>query len=140
MQHDFIDPFTSPKTIRRDATGVSCTDANGVMDYYVTVTKWSKCSVEAFTEHYNSVISQLGSFCLPQITGTTPGFYWKSSACQSISQLKFSCTISTNWLNLWTNKKTVWLTNFTRSCIMIILFYNAKIGVVLHRFVSHKIF
>jgi len=72
MQHDFIDPFTSPKTIRTDATGVSCTNANGVMDYYVTVTKWSKCSVEAFTAHYNDVITQLGSFCMPQITGTTP--------------------------------------------------------------------
>ena len=75
MPHDFIDPFASPKTIRRDAAGVTCTDANGVMDYYVTVTKWSKCSVEAFTAYYNQIISQYGSYCLPQITGTTPGLY-----------------------------------------------------------------
>ena len=64
MTHDFTDPFTSPKTILRDSKGISCTDANGVMDYYVTVQKWSTCSVEAFTQHYNNVVNSDGKFCM----------------------------------------------------------------------------
>jgi hypothetical protein len=44
MMHDFIDPYTDPKTVRRDSKGGSCTIVNGVMSYYVTVLKWSKCS------------------------------------------------------------------------------------------------
>jgi hypothetical protein len=50
MNHDFTDPFTSPKTVLRDSAGNSCTDSNGVMDYYVTVQKWTTCSVERFTQ------------------------------------------------------------------------------------------
>jgi hypothetical protein len=64
MNHDFIDPYNSPKTIYRDSKGVSCTDSNGVMDYYVTVQKWTTCSVERFTEHYNSIVSANGQFCM----------------------------------------------------------------------------
>ena len=72
MNHDFIDPYTSPKTIFRDAAGNTCTDVNGVMDYYVTVQKWTTCSVERFTQHYNNVVSSQGSFCMP-INGVAPG-------------------------------------------------------------------
>ena len=64
MNHDFTDPYTSPKTILRDSNGVSCTDSNGVMDYYVTVQKWTTCSVEWFTQRYNNVISSAGTFCM----------------------------------------------------------------------------
>ena len=64
MNHDFIDPFTNPKTIFRDSNGVSCTDTNGVMDYYVTVQKWTTCSVERFTQHYNNVVNSDGQFCM----------------------------------------------------------------------------
>lgn len=67
MNHDFIDPYTSPKTIYRDANGVSCTDDHGVMDYYVKVEKWSTCSVERFSQHFNNVILEQGRFCMPQI-------------------------------------------------------------------------
>jgi hypothetical protein len=73
MNHDFEDPFASPKTILRDAAGNSCTDSNGVMDYYVTVQKWTTCSVERFTQHYNNVVSSTGSFCMKLNSGTTPG-------------------------------------------------------------------
>ena len=65
MDHDFIDPYTSPKTIFRDSSGKSCTDDHGVMDYYVSVQKWTTCSVERFTQHYNNVISWYGQFCMP---------------------------------------------------------------------------
>jgi hypothetical protein len=64
MNHDFIDPYASPKTIFRDAAGNTCTNVNGVMDYYVTVQKWTTCSVERLTQHYNNVISSQGKFCL----------------------------------------------------------------------------
>lgn len=75
MNHDFIDPYTSPKTIFRDASGNTCTDVNGVMDYYVTVQKWTTCSVERFTQHYNAIVSSQGTFCMPLNTGgLTPGF------------------------------------------------------------------
>ena len=73
MYHDFIDPYANPKTIFRDAAGNTCTNVNGVMDYYVTVQKWTTCSVERFTRHYNNVIASAGSFCMPLNTGTTPG-------------------------------------------------------------------
>ena len=72
MNHDFIDPYTSPKTILRDSKGASCTDSNGVMDYYVTVQKWTTCSVEGFTQHYNDVVSEAGKFCLG-LSGNTAG-------------------------------------------------------------------
>jgi hypothetical protein len=76
MNHDFTDPFTSPKTVLRDSAGNSCTDSNGVMDYYVTVQKWTTCSVERFTEHYNNVVSGVGSFCLKLNSGgATPGYF-----------------------------------------------------------------
>ena len=74
MTHDFIDPYTSPKTILRDAKGVSCTDSNGVMDYYVTVQKWTTCSVEGFTQHYNNIVAQAGSFCMALAGPVTPGW------------------------------------------------------------------
>jgi hypothetical protein len=67
MSHDFVDPFTTPKTVLRDSAGNSCTDSNGVMDYFVTVQKWTTCSVEKFGRHYNNVVSGLGSFCMPLI-------------------------------------------------------------------------
>ena len=39
MQHDFVDPFGTPKNIRQHPeTGVSCTDDNGIMDYFVVST------------------------------------------------------------------------------------------------------
>ena len=64
MSHDFEDPFANPKTILKDSNGVSCTDSNGVMDYYVTVQMWTTCSVEKFTEHYNNILAENGNFCL----------------------------------------------------------------------------
>ena len=73
MYHDFIDPYTNPKTIFRDANGVSCTDSNGVMDYFVTVQKWTTCSVERFTQHYNDIVSLTGSFCLALAGPVSPG-------------------------------------------------------------------
>ncbi len=77
MNHDFIDPYNTPKTIYRDSNGVSCTDSNGVMDYYVNVQKWTTCSVEMFTQHYNNIVSANGKFCLDLAgAGTTdPGPY-----------------------------------------------------------------
>ena len=73
MSHDFIDPISSPKTIRYDSNGNSCTDHNGVMDYYVVVTQLTNCSVEAFTDLYNYYLSN-GGFCLELMsaTGTRP--------------------------------------------------------------------
>ena len=35
MQHDFINPFSNPKTDRFSADGTKCTDDNGIMDYNV---------------------------------------------------------------------------------------------------------
>ena len=35
MRHDFIDPFSVPKTDRFSANGTKCTDDNGIMDYFV---------------------------------------------------------------------------------------------------------
>ena len=35
MRHDFIDPFSVPKTDRFSADGTKCTDDNGIMDYNV---------------------------------------------------------------------------------------------------------
>lgn len=75
MPHDFMDPYQSPKIIRRDSRGLSCTDNNGVMDYYVTVQKWTTCSVEKFTEHYNNVLNRDGKFCLPVNQGNFFIFY-----------------------------------------------------------------
>ena len=72
MNHDFVDPFTSPKTILRDSNGVSCTDSNCVMDYFVSVQKWSTCSVEWFTQYYNSIISSNGQFCMALAGNGTP--------------------------------------------------------------------
>jgi hypothetical protein len=86
MPHDFIDPYTSPKTVRRDSAGNSCTDVNGVMDYYVTVQKWSTCSVQSFTQHYNNVISSTGSFCLKLNSGTGQYFV--------IMYMKGACTLN----------------------------------------------
>jgi len=72
MPHDFVDPYTNPKTILRDSKGVSCTNINGVMDYFVTVQRWTTCSVEGFTQHYNNIISSNGQFCMA-VAGTTAG-------------------------------------------------------------------
>ncbi len=92
MNHDFIDPYTSPKTPYLDSKGASCTDSNGVMDYYVTVQKWTTCSVERFTSNYNQVIAERGTFCLPTIGGSneTPGFiiiHTVSQICFIVSTL-----------------------------------------------------
>ena len=35
MRHDFIDPFSVPKTDRFSTDGTKCTDDNGIMDYNV---------------------------------------------------------------------------------------------------------
>ena len=35
MRHDFIDPFSVPKTDRFSADGTKCTNDNGIMDYNV---------------------------------------------------------------------------------------------------------
>ncbi len=86
MNHDFIDPYTSPKTIFRDSNNNTCTDVNGVMDYYVTVQKWTTCSVERFTLHYNNVLSR-GSFCLP-IIGVPIGFNFFCPAILISSECK----------------------------------------------------
>jgi hypothetical protein len=75
MPHDFSALYSNPKNILRDSVGNSCTDVNGVMDYYVTVKRWSTCSVEFFARHYNNVISRTGSFCLKLNSGTTPGAF-----------------------------------------------------------------
>jgi len=71
MNHDFTDPFSTPKTVLRDSKGVSCTDGNGVMDYYVTVQKWTTCSVEWFTNRYNDVLTSDGKFCMETSGGGT---------------------------------------------------------------------
>ena len=43
MKHDFEDPFNQPKNIRyHPETGVSCTDDNGIMDYYVVYMLYTK--------------------------------------------------------------------------------------------------
>jgi hypothetical protein len=72
MGHDFTEPYSNPKTILRDSNGVSCTDINGVMDYYVIVQKWTTCSVEAFTQHYNYILRYYGQFCMA-LAGNTAG-------------------------------------------------------------------
>ena len=59
FRHDFIDPYTNPKNYRYDSNGNPCTNIGGVMDYYVTVTRWTSCSYEALTNYVNS-----GSFCM----------------------------------------------------------------------------
>ena len=35
MQHDFINPYSDPKTDRFHPDGTKCTDDNGIMDYFV---------------------------------------------------------------------------------------------------------
>jgi hypothetical protein len=64
MNHDFIDPYTTPKNIRRNSAGNTCTDVNGVMDYYVIIQKWTTCSNEKLTAYYNNVVSAIGKYCL----------------------------------------------------------------------------
>ena len=74
MYHDFLEPFSTPKTMYQDSNGINCTNVNGVMDYYVTVLRWTTCSVEKFTQHYNNVIYYYGKFCMPL---NTQGTYLK---------------------------------------------------------------
>ena len=66
MKHDFIGDCREgqPKTIARDSKGVTCTDNGGMMDYYQVVNKWTTCSVENFTEHYNAVYNDKKEFCM----------------------------------------------------------------------------
>jgi hypothetical protein len=64
MKHDFIEPLSIPKGIIYDSNGDSCTDIYGVMDNKPLVQKWSKCSVESFTEYYNEVVTSQGKFCM----------------------------------------------------------------------------
>ena len=35
MEHDFINPYSDPKTDRFHPDGTKCTDDNGIMDYFV---------------------------------------------------------------------------------------------------------
>lgn len=114
MYHDFIDPFTSPKTVYRDSNGVSCTDDHGVMDYFVTVQKWSTCSVERFTQHYNNVVARDGKFCLALAgDGTTlsnkPSFSGSKNIVKNYNVLK--CAI---WLFLANGNWGPW--SFWGSC------------------------
>ena len=74
MKHDFVDPFTYPKPIRRDSAGNTCTDVNSVMDYFVIVKQWSTCSVEDLTIYYNNVLQTQGSFCMP--VNSAPGLHY----------------------------------------------------------------
>ena len=87
MPHDFLDPYTSPKKVRNDKSGVSCTDKGGVLDYYVTVDKWSRCSVESFTDHFNYIIAEEGDFCMPtNSVGKTINkisWLWNRNCCQN---------------------------------------------------------
>ena len=76
MNHDFIDPYTNPKTIFLDSAGNSCTNNGGVMDYFVAVNKWTTCSVERFTQHYNNVLSRGAGFCMPLNGGSRPGNFF----------------------------------------------------------------
>ena len=64
MFHDFLDPYTNPKVNRIDSKGVVCTNKYGVMDYYNPVQIWTTCSVEAFTNTYNNILTGQGSYCL----------------------------------------------------------------------------
>jgi len=72
MPHDFINPISTPKTIRRDSKGNSCTDIYGVMDYGQAKI-WSTCSVEQFTAYYNEIVNKTGKFCMALNGGTAPG-------------------------------------------------------------------
>ena len=60
--------------IRRDSKGASCTNINGVLDYNDPehALRWSTCSVELFTKHYNDMISANGNFCMA-LAGTPGG-------------------------------------------------------------------
>jgi hypothetical protein len=64
MLHDFTGVYASPKKVLLDSKGQTCTDIGGVMDYYVTVTRWSSCSNEFFYKLYNSEVQKKGNFCL----------------------------------------------------------------------------
>ena len=59
MEHDFLNGDTNQK--RYDSKGRLCTGQGGVMDYsQKAVDKWSTCSVEDFTNYFNSMTT----YCL----------------------------------------------------------------------------
>jgi len=68
MKHDFgteADGYTDTRQERFTRSGEKCTKIEGFMDYYGKTTKWSACSVQDFTDYYNSV----RTWCLPEFSG-----------------------------------------------------------------------
>jgi len=69
MKHDFNG---SPSNKRyTDVGNQLCTGVDGYMDYYNEPNKWSPCSVQDFTNYYNSVLTSQGEWCMPLLTTTT---------------------------------------------------------------------
>ena len=58
MRHDFNN--NNPKDKRFSSKTNLCTGIGGYMDYPLYPNKWSDCSVEDFTDYFNS----LDSWCL----------------------------------------------------------------------------
>ena len=66
--HDFvsIDENNNKENRTCDTDGSVCTDQGGVMDYYVTVTGWTCCSVD----DWNNEIAKFPVYCLRSADGT----------------------------------------------------------------------
>ncbi len=66
--HDFvsIDENNNKENRTCDTDGSVCTDQGGVMDYYVTVTGWTCCSVD----DWNKEITEFPVYCLRSADGT----------------------------------------------------------------------
>ena len=62
MYHDFNGSPSSPRSCR---SGESCKGIGGIMDYTNSRVRWSCCSVQDFNDYYNSVVNNLGKFCMP---------------------------------------------------------------------------
>ena len=60
MYHDFTDGDSRNERFSSKFPWIPCTNVGGYMDYRLSPNKWSDCSVEDFTEYYNSV----DSWCL----------------------------------------------------------------------------
>ena len=63
MSHDFK-YNGSTRIVRKSKDGTKCTYIGGWMDYAYKVKKWSKCSVEDFSNYYSDVVAKNGKFCL----------------------------------------------------------------------------
>ena len=54
MNHDFDDAGNGRVSER---TGAACKDIGGYMDYSLTPSRWSDCSVDDLTTYYNNNIN-----------------------------------------------------------------------------------